>query len=222
MTQTATRPPTVVLTTWETPIYQAGLADPDAADGGVLAREMIGTLRDLILEAEGHDSGAHTFGVIGAQKSSMDILKWSHPAVAWLRSQIRDAVSAMTHDVLAERAPEVENKYPVIAEAWAVVYRSGGSHRLHTHHDSIYSGTIYIECGGVSATSGNLQLFDPRPAAIARGVTPGVLSLQPRPGLLVAFPSWLPHSVQATQHTDSGLRICIAFNASYSQTGGQA
>ncbi|MFI6705395.1 TIGR02466 family protein [Nonomuraea sp. NPDC050478] len=219
MTQTVTCPPTVVLTTWETPIYQAGLADRDTPDGGSHAREMIGKLRDLILEAEGRDADAHTFGVIGAQKSSMDILKWDHPAVAWLRAQIRDAVSAMTRDVLAERAPEVEAAYAVIAEAWAVVYRSGGSHRLHTHHDSIYSGTIYIECGGVSETSGNLHLFDPRPAAIARAVTPGVLAIQPRPGLLVAFPSWLPHSVQATQHTSSGLRICIAFNASY-ETGG--
>ncbi|MFC7582399.1 putative 2OG-Fe(II) oxygenase [Nonomuraea antimicrobica] len=151
----------------------------------------------------------------------MDILKWDHRAVAWLRTQIRDAVSAMTADVLAERAPEVENKYPVIAEAWAVVYRSGGSHRLHTHHDSIYSGTIYIECGGVSATSGNLQMFDPRPAAIARGVTPGVLSIEPRPGLLVAFPSWLPHSVQATHQYTDGLRICIAWNASYDRTAGK-
>ncbi|WP_327581914.1 2OG-Fe(II) oxygenase family protein [Nonomuraea sp. NBC_00507] len=218
--KTATRPQAVVLTTWETPIYRAGLADPDTPDGGARAREVIGKLRDLILDAEGRDNDAHTFGVIGAQKSSMDILKWDHPAVAWLREQIRTAVSAMTRDVLEERAPEVEDTYGVIAEAWAVVYRSGGSHRLHTHHDSIYSGTIYIECGGVSAASGNLQMFDPRPAAIARGVTPGVLSIEPRPGLLVAFPSWLPHSVQATQHTD-GLRICIAFNASYDRTGGK-
>ncbi|GAA2770084.1 TIGR02466 family protein [Nonomuraea dietziae] len=217
---TATRQLPVMLTTWQTPIYQAGLADPDAPDGGALARKMIGQLRDLILDAEGRDNAAHTFGVIGAQKSSMDILKWDHPAVEWLRSQIREAASAMTRDTLAEHTATVEAEYGLIAEAWAVVYRSGGSHRLHTHHDSIYSGTIYIECGGVSSSSGNLQLFDPRPAAIARGVTPGVLSIQPRPGLLVCFPSWLPHSVQATQHT-SGLRICIAFNASYEQNGGQ-
>ncbi|MGP3959573.1 putative 2OG-Fe(II) oxygenase [Nonomuraea sp. 3N208] len=222
MTQTAAETQAVVLTTWETPIYQAWLTDLDTQDGGARAREMIGTLRDLILDAEGRDDDKHTFGVIGAQKSSMDILKWDHPAVAWLRTQIRDAVSAMTNDVLAEHAPEVEDAYGVIAEAWAVVYRSGGSHRLHTHHDSIYSGTIYIECGGVCATSGNLQMFDPRPAAIARGVTPGVLSIEPRPGLLVAFPSWLPHSVQATDHYTDGLRICIAWNASYARTGGQA
>lgn len=38
----------------------------------------------------------------------------------------------------------------------------------------------------------------PRPAAIARQVPEGSHRIEPVPGRMVAFPGWLPHSVQAT------------------------
>lgn len=34
---------------------------------------------------------------------------------------------------------------------------------------------------------------------------------------MVAFPGWLPHSVQATA-TSGSLRICIAWNVAYDKT----
>jgi hypothetical protein len=56
-----------------------------------------------------------------------------------------------------------------------VAYRSGGSLRPHTHHDSAWSGVYYVSSGtdesaasdGAVVDAGYLQLLDPRPAAIA-------------------------------------------------------
>ena len=54
-------------------------------------------------------------------------------------------------------------------------------------------------------------------AAIARQASPGVVRIQPLPGRMVAFPGWLPHSVQATL-SGGGLRICVAWNVAYDKT----
>lgn len=213
-----TAPTATVFTTWPTPIYQADLstlAGPDHGPETVTA--MNDQLRALILDAE-KKQREYTFGVIGAQKSSLDILRWQHPAIDWLRGRILGAIRDLTSDCLDPAlAEKVFAKAEIIAEGWAVVYHRGGSHRQHTHHDSVFSGTYYIETGGVGPDAGLLQLLDPRPAAVARQASPGVYAIQPRPGLLVGFPSWLPHSVKATLHEDT-TRICIAWNAGFKVT----
>lgn len=88
--------------------------------------------------------------------------------------------------------------------------------RPHTHHDSAWSGVYYVESGAGAdgGEAGYLQLLDPRPAAVARQASSGVVRIQPVPGRMVAFPGWLPHSVRATL-SGGGLRICVAWNAAY-------
>jgi uncharacterized protein (TIGR02466 family) len=173
-------------------------------------------LRRMILTAEQTDPDAAPFGGINAVKSSQNLLTWDHPAIEWVRARITDAVTALTRAELGEAAREVT--CGIQAEAWAVVYRSGGSLRPHTHHDSAWSGVYYVEAGDpASGDAGYLQLLDPRPAAIARQASAGVQRIRPVPGRMVAFPGWLPHSVQATTTGDS-LRICIAWNVAYDKT----
>jgi uncharacterized protein (TIGR02466 family) len=218
MTTTETRATT--FTAWPTGFYQADLtAMAGSEHGPETVAEMNAQLRTLILDAE-QKQPEYRFGVIGAQKSSLDILRWNHPAVDWLRGRILGAIRDLTLDALSDKedlADKVFAKSEIRAEGWAVVYHQGGSHRQHTHHDSVFSGTYYIETGGVGPDAGHLQLLDPRPAAVARRASPGVYAVQPKPGLLVGFPSWLPHSVQATLH-DGGTRICIAWNAAFTTT----
>lgn len=205
MTATATIPPRTALMAWRTPVYQADFDD---------VTEINKSLREMILEAEKTDTEAANFGGIDAIKSSQGILRWNDPVIDWLKARIMDAVTALTADVLGDAAGEVTQG--VLAEAWAVVYRGGGSLRPHTHHDSAWSGVYYVESGADdgNAEAGYLQLLDPRPAAIARQASPGVVRIQPVPGRMVAFPGWLPHSVQATL-SGSGLRICVAWNVAY-------
>lgn len=204
-TRRAARP----LLAWGTPVYQA-----DFDDAGQYNPE----LREMILEAEKTDPDAALFGGINAVKSSQHMLTWDHAAIAWIRARIGDAVTALTSAELGAAADEVVS-CGIQAEAWAVVYRSGGSLRPHTHHDSAWSGVYYVEAGdpGDSGDAGYLQLLDPRPAAIAGQASAGVQRIRPVPGRMVAFPGWLPHSVQATA-TGSTLRICIAWNVAYDKT----
>lgn len=207
MTETSTG----ILELWPTPLYIADQAEQTSREEVV---EMNAQLHDLILKAEARDEGAFNFGMIGAQKSSIDLLRWEHPAVHWLRSRLLSAVRDLSHDTLGGQA-ETATSYPIQAEGWAVVYHEGASHKQHTHHDSVWSGTYYVATGGVDAGAGHLQLLDPRPGAIARSASPGVGYVRPFPGLLVVFPSWLPHSVKATLSATGEPRIGVAFNVTY-------
>jgi uncharacterized protein (TIGR02466 family) len=190
---------------WGSPLYVADVAS---------AGERLPSFRDLILERTGTDPEASNFGVITATKANQDILQWDDPVVDWFKGRIVDAVSALTRATLGEAADEVTQE--VIAEAWTVVYAEGGSLRPHTHHDSAWSGVFYVESGdgGDTGEAGYLQLLDPRPAAVARFASQGVYRVEPVPGRMVAFPGWLPHSVQATL-TGGGRRICVAWNVAY-------
>jgi uncharacterized protein (TIGR02466 family) len=171
----------------------------------------------MILEAEATDPEAALFGGINATKSSQDLLRWEHPAITWIRDRIGDAVTALTRAELGDAASEVT--HGINAEAWAVVYRSGGSLRPHTHHDSVWSGVYYVAACDTDAgtDAGYLQLLDPRPAAVAVQATSGPERIRPVPGRMVAFPGWLPHSVQATADSDAQ-RICVAWNVAYDKT----
>jgi uncharacterized protein (TIGR02466 family) len=193
---------------WGTPIYTA-----DFPDGPAYNEQ----LRAMILKAEAADPEAALFGGINAVKSSQDLLRWDHPAISWIRDRIGDAVTALTRAELGDAADEVT--HGINAEAWAVVYRSGGSLRPHTHHDSVWSGVYYVAAGDTSGgtDAGYLQILDPRPAAVAVQATSGPERIRPVPGRMVAFPGWLPHSVQATADSDAQ-RICIAWNVAYDKT----
>ncbi|GAA2626939.1 hypothetical protein GCM10010411_74970 [Actinomadura fulvescens] len=197
--------PRPVLQMWRTPIYQADC--PGAEDH-------LPILRDLILDAEKTDTQAANFGGIDAIKSSQTMLTWDHPSIDWLKAQISAAAVALAADVLGGAASEITG-HGVDAEAWAVVYRSGGSLRPHTHHDSAWSGVLYVAADASGADeAGYLQMLDPRPAAVGCQASPGVVRFQPVPGRMIAFPGWQPHSVRATA-SDSNLRIAIAWNVAY-------
>ena len=208
MTTTAAPPGAPTLMPWGTVIYQADI--PAAAEHNPV-------LRDLILDGEQTDPEAAQFGGINAVKSCSTILRWDHPAITWFQDQITATVTALTDAELGDAAREVTAG--IQAEAWAVVYRHGGSLRPHTHHDSAWSGVYYVETGnpGGDSDAGYLQLLDPRPAAIARQASAGPVRICPVPGRMVAFPGWLPHSVMATADDDA-LRIAIAWNVAYDKT----
>lgn len=202
---------THVLSMWSTPLYRQDLG---VLHGQDRIDQFNAELRELILEREARHKDPLKFGVIGATKTSLDILRYDTPAIDWLNQRILDAVETIALDLVGDI--RVDAEVDLVAEGWAVVYRSGASHRLHTHHESAWSGVYYIDVGGVDGGAGHLQLLDPRPGAIARQTSTGVEYVEPHPGLMVVFPSWLPHSVKATLF-GGGTRICIAFNVGYQE-----
>jgi len=186
-----------VVSNWHTDLYQRRIDAPDFND----------RLRDTILEREGRDKSL-SLGVVGGRKSSPDLLRWGTDETNEMARYIGEAVDAI--------APaEVHASDRLTAHAWAVVYQTGGSHELHAHHDSAWSGVYYLSATPDPAYGGAIELFDPRTAMLARhaATEPAVVSIQPKPGLLICFPSWLLHRV--TPVIGDQLRICIAFNIGF-------
>lgn len=128
-----------------------------------------------------------------------------------------DTLGAIFSQAISDAFPEVRADELMLA-AWANVLRNGDYFTPHTHGESAWSGTYYLDAGASGAnTGGILQLRDPR--AGAGMVTTGLnqfdsactFEIPPHTGLLVIFPSWLTHWV--TPYRGESPRISIAFNA---------
>jgi uncharacterized protein (TIGR02466 family) len=190
-----------VVPLWPTVIYRRQLENVDAVND---------QLRRDIREHQLTDR-SQSLGVRRARKSSPDLLRWDTAETKTLSEHIFTAIEALSAGI-DQRLPTSVETY---AHAWAVVYQPGGSHSIHAHHDSAWSGVYYVQADPDHQSGGAIDLFDPRTAMRARHAETEATSLrvQPTPGLLLAFPSWLLHRV--TPVTGSAQRICIAFNVSF-------
>ena len=99
--------------------------------------------------------------------------------------------------------------------AWANVNGRGDFNRLHTHAGSTWSGVYYVDTGApADAAEGTpLHFFDPcqgRANTFLQPVVPARYSIRPEPGMMVLFPSYVPHMV--FPHQGERQRISIAFN----------
>jgi uncharacterized protein (TIGR02466 family) len=105
---------------------------------------------------------------------------------------------------------------PKLDSLWVNLLRGPGHHSAHIHPHSIISGTLYVE---VPKGSGDIQFEDPRlpmmmAAPTRRTDAPEELqpfvTVQPRPGLLLLWESWLRHEV--LPGAGRGERLSISFN----------
>ena len=105
---------------------------------------------------------------------------------------------------------------PKLDSLWVNVLKADGHHSGHIHPHSILSGTLYVE---VPARSGAIRFEDPRlplmMAAPARRGNAGedmrpFVTVEPRPGLLLMWESWLRHEVLAG--AGRGERLSVSFN----------
>jgi len=187
-----------LLELWPTPFLLRQIQRPAGYDEA---------LRRLLLEREESNSGPGV-GTVDATKTTSDLLRWDEPQIQPLRSWILNAVEDMNV------AAGVSGGSEMVAEAWAVVYREWGYHKVHAHHDSAWSGVYYVATGDMVEGSGLIELIDPRPGAAARQPhVPATWRLSPRAGMLIAFPSWLQHWVTPYQGNEE--RICVAFNVGF-------
>jgi uncharacterized protein (TIGR02466 family) len=101
------------------------------------------------------------------------------------------------------------SRKPRLDSLWVNLLRASGHHSAHIHPHSIISGTLYIE---VPKGSGALRFEDPRlPMMMAAPTRPDTfVTVEPRPGLLLLWESWLRHEV--LPGTGRGERLSISFN----------
>ena len=134
--------------------------------------------------------------------ASLNDLPRRDPAFADLgKLLIRHAI-AFARELGWERKPKLDS-------LWVNLLKSSGQHSGHIHPHSILSGTFYVEA---PAGSGAIRFEDPRlPLMMAAPPRPdSFVTVDPRPGLLLLWESWLRHEVRAG--TGKGERLSISLN----------
>jgi len=134
------------------------------------------------------------------------------PAVASLIRQIKAAIDEYGECLPPEAGLALVRPALAHLDAWAVVYGAEGQQTPHRHPRSWVSGVYYAGAPrqpGEPAYRGSLQLGV---LPERDGIAPpwGTREIEPVPGRLVIFPSYVPHATQATGI--DGARISVAFD----------
>ena len=188
-----------------TRVYHAQLAGPELAD-------LPHSIRSL---ARGDAAGRrwsrdHGYPGYTSYASLSDLTK-RDPAFADLARILTRHASAFA----GECAFDLSRK-PRLDSLWVNLLKGGGHHSGHIHPHSIISGTFYVEA---PPGSGTIRFEDPRlglmmAAPPRRADAPDELrpfvSIEPRPGLLLLWESWLRHEVLAGR--GQGDRLSVSFN----------
>jgi uncharacterized protein (TIGR02466 family) len=189
-----------------TKLYEAALGD------GALLEELAHTIRSLAAEDSAGQRWSRDHGYKGytSYASLNDLTR-------------RDATIHELSKVLARNATRFAMdcafdlpRKPRLDSLWVNLLKGGGHHSAHIHPHSIISGTLYVE---VPTGSGSIRFEDPRlPLMMAAPVRSDdapeelrpFITVQPRPGLLLLWESWLRHEV--LPGTGRGERLSISFN----------
>ena len=143
--------------------------------------------------------------------ASLDDLPRRDPAFADLAKLLSKHASAFAKDCAFDLS-----RKPRLDSLWVNLLRGPGHHGGHIHPHSIISGTLYVE---VPKGSGAIRFEDPRLPLMMAAPTrqPNALeelqpfiTIEPRPGLLLHWESWLRHEV--LPGTGRGERLSISFN----------
>ncbi len=179
------------------------------ADGA----ELNVALRAAILaEAQRHPGDARTN--VGGWHSQVGRLEFCGAAGERLVRHMIDMTQEATRRLYAEygRAPEA---LEWVLSAWANVNGPGHFNTMHTHPGATWSGVYYVDDGEDSAdTEGTaIHLSDPNAARtnlFFPDLSTADVMFRPAPGLMILFPSHVPHMVPP--HGGTRARISIAFN----------
>jgi uncharacterized protein (TIGR02466 family) len=171
-------------------------------------------LRQKILAHERESPGhGQSKSNVGGWHSSAGQLQFCGDAGKALIQRMVAFTNEATQRTLAGRKIE---DFSWQIEAWANVNRAGDFNRMHIHGMSTWSGTYYVDDGDPPTEQEFGTALEITDASAQRSATffPTILSagifIKPRAGLMVLFPSYLPHMVMP--HRGKRPRISIAFN----------
>lgn len=187
-------------------LFVTTLHESEVANEALLA-ELAHSIRTLAEDDEAGVRWSKEHGYAGyTSYASLDDLPRRDPAFAELGKILTREASAFAR----ESAFDLSRK-PKLDSLWVNLLKAGGHHSAHIHPHSIISGTLYIE---VPKGSGAIRFEDPRlPMMMAAPPRrDSFVSVEPRPGLLLLWESWLRHEV--LPGTGRGERLSISFNFS--------
>ncbi len=154
----------------------------------------------------------------GGWHSHQVVQNWREPCAGLLIEQVR----ALAREWISRTSPDLVaiSSAGWSVKAWASVNTRGASFRRHTHlrsQDVLLSGVYYVNAGTSGGNLGGELVFErPGPASLVR-VRPKIMDddyrVRPETGMLLLFPSWLPHRVEP--YLGEGQRISVGFNISH-------
>ena len=187
-----------------TPLYDATLDEPGLLD------ELAHSIRGLAADDRAGIGWSRDHGYKGyTSYASLDDLPRRDPAFADLKRLLTRHAGAFAKELAWDHKPKLDS-------LWVNLLKGGGHHSAHIHPHSILSGTVYIE---TPPGSGTIRFEDPRlPMMMAaprrREDAPETLrnfvNVEPRPGLLLLWESFLRHEV--LPGTARAERLSISFN----------
>ena len=185
-------------------LYEASIDDPDVI--AALAH----SIRSLAVDDRAGIGWSREHGYRGyTSYASLDDLPVRDPAFGDLKRLLSRHTAAFAKELAWATKPKLDS-------LWVNLLKGGGHHTAHIHPHSILSGTFYVEA---PPGSGAIRFEDPRlPMMMAapqrRDDAPEPLrsfvTIEPRPGLLLLWESWLRHEV--LPGTAKAERLSISFN----------
>lgn len=185
-------------------LFATRLYETEIRDEGLLA-DLAHSIRSLAADDEAGRRWSNEHRYAGyTSYASLDDLPKRDPALAQLGKILTRHAAAFAR----ECAFDLHRK-PKLDSLWVNLLRGSGHHAGHIHPHSIVSGTLYVE---VPKGSGAIRFEDPRlPLMMAAPTRPDTfVTVEPRPGLLLLWESWLRHEV--LPGTGRGERLSISFN----------
>ena len=184
-------------------LYEGGV------DGRLLG-ELAHSIRSLASDDEAGKQWSREHRYPGyTSYASLNDLPRRDPAFAKLAKLLTRHARSFAGDLAWDARPKLDS-------LWVNLLKGSGHHSGHIHPHSVLSGTLYVE---VPAGSGAIRFEDPRLAMMMAAPTRGVeapeelrpfVTIQPAPGMLLMWESWLRHEVLAG--TGRGERLSISFN----------
>jgi uncharacterized protein (TIGR02466 family) len=169
--------------------------------------------RSIAADDEAGQSWSEKNGYPGyTSYASLNDLTWRNPAFEALAEQLQPHASAF-----AETLELDLNRRPLTLNSlWINILPPGGFHAGHIHPHSVISGTYYV---AVPKGAAALKLEDPRlgmmmaaPPRKARAALDNrsFVYVEPAPGMVLLWESWLRHEVPLNTAAED--RISISFN----------
>jgi uncharacterized protein (TIGR02466 family) len=189
-----------------TQVYEAELGDER------LLGELAHSIRALAKDDGAGRRWSRECGYAGyTSYASLNDLPKRDPAFAELAKLLKPHVAQFT------TATAMKMDKPLRLDSlWVNSLPAKGLHRAHIHPHSVISGTLYVQA---PKGSGAICFEDPRlPMMMAAPPKADgapeelrtLVTIDPRPGLLLLWESWLRHEVLAG--TGKGERLSVSFN----------
>ncbi len=200
-----------------------------AKDPWIAASDVVSIFPTLVwklaLKQEVHDAlDERILGMLGRERQGRPGLKagegWQSATDLYRRPELAELFGCVLRAGAAVlRFLHVGYEALEITGAWATVLAPGAVHRAHSHPNNYLSAVYYVR---VQQGAHQVNFHDPRaqtgvirpPVTALSAENTDQVVVQVENGLLLLFPAWLQHSVDANASREE--RVSLSFNLMFS------